>query len=383
MSRTVCKNVGGYDANSNHPSAGRLPPVVYFPLVEGVRSRVVAAGGLRQHVYESGQPGAEPVVLIHGNAASARFYEHTLARLGERFYCVAPDLRGYGASEARPVDATRGLRDFADDVAALTHSLGLEQFHLVGWSLGGNIAMQFTIDHPQRVRTLLLESAGSPFGYGATHGADGAVNIADYAGSGAGLINPTLIELLKAKDTTADSPFSARSAMRHLYVKEGFTYDPRWEDALVEQMLLMQIGEQYYPGDSVPSPNWPYTAPGVYGANNALSPKYGNLLALADITPKPPILWAHGADDIVVSDQAMVDPGMLGKLGLIPGWPGDEVYPPQPMVTQLRMLLDRYAANGGSYREEVIPDCGHSPHIEYPDMFVTLAQSLITGAQAR
>jgi pimeloyl-ACP methyl ester carboxylesterase len=362
------------------PQSGPCPPQSQFPLAAGVRSRIVPSARLRHHVYESGAPGAEPILLIHGNAASARFYEHLLARLGARYHCVAPDLRGYGASEAKPADATRGLRDFSDDIEALAQALGWESFHLVGWSLGGNIAMQYTIDHPNRVRSLTLEAAGSPFGYGCTHGAEGIPNVADFAGSGAGLISPELVTRLQNKDTTADSPFSPRSAMRHLYVKAGFTYDPRWEDALVEQILLMQLGEQFYPGDSVPSPNWPFTAPGVYGANNALSPKYGNLTGLADITPKPPILWVHGADDLVVGDQAMVDPGTLGKMGLIPGWPGDEAYPPQPMLAQLRALLERYAANGGAYQEQVLAECGHSVHIEQPDAFVNLLEAHIAAA---
>ncbi len=364
------------------PAAGPCPPQSQYPLAPGVRSRVIASARLQHHVYESGTPGKDTIVLIHGNAASARFYEHLLASLGQKYYCLAPDLRGYGASEAKPVDATRGLRDFADDLDALAQAARLESFHLVGWSLGGNIAMQYTIDHPRRVRSLTLEATGSPFGYGCTHGPDGTPNVPDFAGSGAGLINPELVARLKTKDMTADSPFTARSAIRHLYVKEGFTYDPRWEDALVEQILLMQIGDRFYPGDSVPSPNWPFTAPGVYGANNALSPKYGNLLALAEVAPKPPILWVHGADDIVVSDQAMVDPGALGKLGLIPGWPGEEVYPPQPMLQQIRALMERYAANGGTFREEVLSDCGHSPHVEHPDRFVELLEANIAAVPA-
>lgn len=375
---------------------GDTPPGSRFPLIPGVRSHIVISSRLRHHVYESGLPGAEPIVLVHGNASSARFYEQLLARLAghavdepERtsdtpsdapspsYYVVAPDLRGYGASEPKVVDATHGLGDFADDLAALVDALQLERFHLVGWSLGGNIAMQFTIDHPERVKTLFLEATGSPFGYGCTHGAEGTLNVNDYAGSGAGLINPDLVARIQAKDETASTPFTSRSVMRHLYVKTGFAYDPQWEDALVEQINMMQIGEQFYPGDSVASPNWPFKGPGISGANNALSPKYCDLTPLAAITPKPPILWVHGADDLVVSDAAMVDPGALGKLGLIPGWPGEDVYPPQPMLAQIRQLLGRYAANEGQYREEILPNCGHSPHIEHPEAFIALLEEHI------
>ena len=47
---------------------------------------------------------------------------------------------------------------------------------------------------------------------------------------------------------------------------------------------------------------------------------------------------------------------------MVPDWPGDEIYPPQPMVSQIRALLEMYAAGGGIYREEVFTDCGHAAH---------------------
>lgn len=345
-----------------------VPPRSNYPLLPGVRSRTVATSRLRQHIYANKNDDGERVLLVHGNASSARFFEELIASLPD-YTVVAPDLRGYGASEHQPADAQRGLRDFSDDLEALVEALGWERFHLLGWSLGGNIVMQYTIDHPQRVKTLTLHAAGSPYGYGGSHGAGGEPNYPDFAGSGGGLIAPAVIERYQAKDFTADSPFSARSGLRNIIVKPTFTFAPEREDALVEQMLMMVIGEQYYPGDGVPSANWPFSGPGEWGANNALSPKYCDLSGLASITPQPPILWVRGADDLMVSDSAAVDPAALGKAGVIPGWPGDEVCPPQPMLQQLRGVLDQYQANGGAYEERVIADCGHSPLIEKADEF--------------
>ena len=63
------------------------------------------------------------------------------------------------------------------------------------------------------------------------------------------------------------------------------------------------------------------------------------------------------------------DLGTLGQLGYVPGWPGAEVYPPQPMVAQTRYVLDQYAAQGGAYQEVVMADCGHCPYIEKPEEF--------------
>jgi len=92
-----------------------------------------------------------------------------------------------------------------------------------------------------------------------------------------------------------------------------------------------------------------------------------NQANLATITPKPSILWIRGADDQIVSDTSFFDFGFLGQLGAVPGWPGADVYPAQPMIAQIRTVLDNYRANGGAYHEVVLPDCGHSPHIEKQD----------------
>jgi pimeloyl-ACP methyl ester carboxylesterase len=75
---------------------------------------------------------------------------------------------------------------------------------------------------------------------------------------------------------------------------------------------------------------------------------------------------------VIVSDTSLFDLGFLGQLGAVPGWPGAEVYPAQPMIAQMRAVLDRYKANGGTYREEVLTDCGHSPHIEKRAAFSAL-----------
>lgn len=345
------------------------PPGSQFPLLPGVRSRMVPTPRLLQHVYESGPADGERLLLIHGNASSARFFEDLMITL-PAYHIVAPDQRGYGATELKRVDASRGMRDYADDIEALVQTLGWECFHMLGWSLGGCIVMQYVLDHPQRVRTLTLHATGSPFGYGGTRNAVGEPTYDDFAGSGGGLIGAQVVERYLAKDFTADSPFAPRSGLRNLIVKPTCHLPPGREDALTEQMLLMAIGDEDYPGDKGPaSPNWPYSTPGAYGSNNALSPKYCDLSGLGDLHGGPPILWIRGADDLMVSNAAAADPANLGRLGMIPGWPGEEACPPQPMLAQIRGVLDRYAANGGTYQEVVLDDCGHSPLLEKPAEF--------------
>src|SRR5919202_6576189 len=109
-------------------------------LPEGVGSEVVATSRLETHVLTSGPEYGVPVLFVHGNASSSRFFDETLAALASlsRYRGLAPDLRGFGDSETKPLDARRGLGDFSDDLHALALTLDLEEFHLVGWSAGGS-----------------------------------------------------------------------------------------------------------------------------------------------------------------------------------------------------------------------------------------------------
>lgn len=211
----------------------------------------------------------------------------------------------------------------------------------------------------------------SPFGFGGTRDVRGAPCTADWAGTGGGTANPDFVQRLAAKDRSADAPTSPRNILRDFYVKD-LKLPAELEDIYVDAMVAMSTGPMNYPGDVVPVASWPAIGPGDGGVNNAISGKHCNLSGFAHIDPKPPVLWIRGADDAIVSDNSMFDLGALGKMGAVPGWPGDEAYPAQPMIGQIRAVLDAYAAGGGVVKEEVLVYCGHSPHLEHPERFLEL-----------
>jgi pimeloyl-ACP methyl ester carboxylesterase len=314
-------------------------------------------------------PDGEPVVFVHGNVSSSIFWEETMLALPTRYRAIALDLRGFGNSETAPVDAARGVRDFADDLHALVETLKLERFHLVGWSMGGGVGMQYISDHPDRVRSFTMVSPMSPYGFGGTKDADGTPCWPDFAGSGGGTANPAFVQRLKDGDRSADSPNSPRNVMNMFYFKPPFRPAPEREEAFVSSMLSTKCTDGNYSGDLTPSANWPNVAPGTRGVNNCISPKYCDLRGFGRVRNGPPVLWIRGANDQIVSDTSLLDFGTLGQLGAVPGWPGAEVFPPQPMWKQLRAVLDAYAASGGSYREVEFAETGHSPFIERPDDF--------------
>jgi pimeloyl-ACP methyl ester carboxylesterase len=354
-------------------------------LPDTVRETDVSTSRLLTHVLESGSPDAPTLVLVHGNVSSARFFAETIGRLGERWHCVAPDLRGFGESEGRPVDATRGVRDYADDLHALLTESGLLDggglVHLLGWSLGGGVVLQYVIDHPGVVAGIVLESPMSPFGFGGTRGPDGTPCRPDFAGSGGGTANPEMVRRIAEGDRGSGDATSPRMVLTQLYGHPPFDLAPETEDALVDGMIAMMTGDDHYPGDSVVSPDWPGTAPGEHGVNNAISPKYCDVSGFADVTDRPDVLWVRGDADQIVSDTSLVDLGYLGRIGVVPGWPGEDVFPAQPMVTQTRAVLDRYRAAGGTYTEHVLAGCGHSPHLERPEEVVELVTGFLSGVE--
>jgi pimeloyl-ACP methyl ester carboxylesterase len=339
-------------------------------LPSGVRSSVVDTDRLRVHALECGPVDGPPVVLVHGNLSTARFYEHLMPALGETYRVIAPDMRCFGDSEAAPLDATRGLADWSDDIDALLRALDVTAPpHLVGWSTGGAAIARYAMDRP--AASLTFVDPVSPYGYGGTH-ADGTPCFPDFAGSGGGGANPELVARLAEGDATSESPLSPRSVMNAFYVAPGFREPPEREDMLVAEILKTVTGDANYPGDSVASQNWPGFAPGTSGILNALSPKYCNWTGIIDVEPKPPVLWTHGTLDLVVADGTMLEMGALGAAGAIPGWPGADAYPPQPMVRQIREVLDRYAAAGGSVRTEMFEGSGHGPVLDAADRWLAV-----------
>jgi pimeloyl-ACP methyl ester carboxylesterase len=335
-------------------------------ILPGIRTQQVRTQRLTANVLERPSDTATvTIVFVHGNVSSSLFWQPLMLDLPSHVRALAIDLRGYGDSDVLPVDATRGVRDFSDDVASVIDELGLGAVHLVGWSLGGGVAMQLLLDRPELVASLTLVATVSPYGFGGT-ALDGSLLVPDAAGTGGGGANPDFIARLAAGDRS-DEPGSPRAVFRSSYVAPGFVSD--LEDVWVESMLTTATGPDNDPGDSTPSENWPGFAPGGRGVLNSLTPKVFNTTGIVDLEVKPPILWIHGLQDAIVGDASYFDLNQLGKAGIIPGWPGDDVAPPQPMIAQTRAVLTRYRDAGGRFTELALEDCGHSPHLEHPDAF--------------
>jgi len=122
----------------------------------------VTADGLRFHVQTLGDPSAPPVVMVHGmvTGSMASWYFGLAPVLARHHHVFLYDQRGHGRSE-RPASGYR-LDRLAADLAVLTEDLGPSA--VVGHSYGGVVALRHAVDHPDRVRSVVLVDSFVPSG---------------------------------------------------------------------------------------------------------------------------------------------------------------------------------------------------------------------------
>ena len=128
--------------------------------------------------YRLREGGDEIVVLVHGNMTSSKHWDLLLESMDERFTIYAVDMRGFGGSTYNT--RITSIKDFSDDIKLWIDALNLKNFTMIGWSTGGNVAMQFCADYPGYAEKLVLFASGSTRGYPFySSNADGTPNVAD------------------------------------------------------------------------------------------------------------------------------------------------------------------------------------------------------------
>src|SRR5258708_1668970 len=222
-------------------------------LPAGVSSHDARTGRLKIRYIESGPKDGIPLLMIHGNLSTGRFYEHLMPGAPDGYRIIAPDMRAFGATAPVPIDATRGLRAWADDAFAL-------------------------------IQTLAVIDPVSAYGFGGVR-LDGTPCFPDYAGSGGGTGNPEFIKRIAEHDTSSDSPFSPRNVMNSSYWAASHREPKEREDILVEEILRSVTGDDGNPGDSTASADWPGAAPATRGILNGLSCQHCNCADSCAIDP--------------------------------------------------------------------------------------------------
>lgn len=118
---------------------------------------IVSVRGIEMHALVAGAGPA--LLLLHGFTGSAETWRPFLPELAARWRVIVPDLIGHGRTAA-PADAARYRMDeCVADLLALLDWLGVGEFAVLGYSMGGRVALHLALAVPKRVRALILESA--------------------------------------------------------------------------------------------------------------------------------------------------------------------------------------------------------------------------------
>ncbi len=142
----------------------KRPDIPYETLAakyENAASRYLdLPGGVRVHYRDEGlqTPGAQTVLLVHGFSASLHTWELWHPHLADQFRLVSLDLPGHGLTSA-PAGYQASMEAYRDLIAAFAEAQGLERFALVGSSMGGNVAWEYALAHPEQVEALVLVDA--------------------------------------------------------------------------------------------------------------------------------------------------------------------------------------------------------------------------------
>ncbi|GAB3042722.1 alpha/beta hydrolase [Parafrigoribacterium mesophilum] len=132
-----------------------------IPEVAGVHHRSVSVGGCRLHVATAGDPGAAPVILLHGFPQHWYLWRELMVPLARSRRVIALDLRGFGWSDAPEHGYSTEQR--VADVLAVLDALGIDRADVVGHDWGAWLGFRLALDRPDRVRRLVAISMVHPW----------------------------------------------------------------------------------------------------------------------------------------------------------------------------------------------------------------------------
>jgi pimeloyl-ACP methyl ester carboxylesterase len=144
-------------SEASKTQAPDLPPGM--PEVEGVEHRFIELDEFRVHVAEAGE--GDPVLLLHGWPQHWYMWQAVIERLAPQFRLIAPDLRGFGWSEA-PGEGY-DPETFADDQIALLDALDIPTARVIGHDWGGFASLLLGIRHPDRIERVLACNTAHPW----------------------------------------------------------------------------------------------------------------------------------------------------------------------------------------------------------------------------
>jgi 3-oxoadipate enol-lactonase len=184
--------------------------------------------GARIHYEREGN--GMPLIFLHAGVADSRMWQPQMHAFADQFERIAPDMRGFGNSELPP-----GSWSPIADVLALIDQLRLKPVHLVGCSIGGGVAIDFAIEHGERISKLVLVGPGvSGTNFGAKYPELFAeAEAAEKAGDRRAIIEADARLWL---DGPRRLPGYVKDPLRRLFVEMDTNFDSDFESAPIQHI---------------------------------------------------------------------------------------------------------------------------------------------------
>ncbi|WP_439485203.1 alpha/beta fold hydrolase [Blastomonas fulva] len=192
-------------------------------------TRIALPTGVELDVAITGPADAPPLILLHGFPESHRTWRYVMAHFADRYRLIAPDQRGFaGSSKPEGVQAYQP-KNMVADLLALADHLGVDTFTLVGHDWGGAIAWMAALNHPDRVKRLIMANAAHPFTY-----QKALFNDPDQRASAQYITEmrrPDFEEIVEQMgwDAYFDSRFAEPSAVSRITPQERSIYLAQWQ----------------------------------------------------------------------------------------------------------------------------------------------------------
>jgi 2-hydroxy-6-oxonona-2,4-dienedioate hydrolase len=121
--------------------------------------RYYKVGGVRTRVLEAGEPGKPPLLFLHGVNGHAETYTRNIGPHAEHFHVFSIDMVGHGFSD-KPADRNYEIATYVRHVLEFMDTLGFDRVFLSGESLGPWVGARLTIEHPERIEKLVMNTPG-------------------------------------------------------------------------------------------------------------------------------------------------------------------------------------------------------------------------------
>lgn len=127
------------------------------------QQRLALSTGVDLDVWTAGDPANPTILFLHGFPESHRTWRHQMEALADRYFCVAPDQRGYARSSKPGAVSDYTVPKLVADVFALADALGIARFTLAAHDWGGAIGWAAALGQPERVERLIIANAPHPY----------------------------------------------------------------------------------------------------------------------------------------------------------------------------------------------------------------------------